>query len=87
MKESDFARLERSMENSVALDSLGFCIIVRNRVQNDCRPTYGQNPHIYAVEDTLKEDIIFGKRLEDVELGGDINKDCESGICDWLCNT
>lgn len=40
-----------------------------------------------AVEDAFEEDIVFGEGFEDLEIGGNINEDCKSRICDWLCNT
>ena len=46
----------------------------------------GGSPHSYAVEDAFKKNIIFGKRFEDLEVGGDVNEDCKSRICNWLCN-
>lgn len=36
-KESDFARLERSIANNVAFASFGFCNMIRSRIQENAK--------------------------------------------------
>lgn len=44
----------------------------------------GRKTHSNAVEDAFEEKIIFGQGFQDLGIGGDINQDCKSRMCDWL---
>lgn len=71
-RESDFARLARSIECRFALGSLGFCSDRELEWPNrkGSRAKYGD-----ARKNALEEGIIFSQRFEDFRVGGDVDED------------
>jgi len=78
-KESDFAMLAKSMENSFALGSLGLCVVAGQfgGIQK-CGTPEGPRTYCYAKEDRFEKGVVLSEGPKDLGIGRDIDEDGQS---------